>query len=212
LFGFSRCGRSCSREFFQAIRCRKAGADVVHQNSVFAKFICQTFHQADYGRAYCVREYKIGYGLLGGNRSQSDDASPFFPLHVRNDFAGEVNGAEKVQIDGALPFVEAGGKKSFGGRATGVGDANVDRAKLLRDRGYEAADGSRVGDIEGFGEDVHFILRPDLPGGRLQCFRIAGAHRDAATFRRKSLRGGAANSLTGGGNQGDTIVQAKIHQ
>jgi hypothetical protein len=57
------------------------------------------------------------------------------------------------------------------------------------------------------GKDLNFILRSNLVRSGLQGLWIAGAHGHAATFRRKSFRRSTANSLTGGGNQRDTICQ-----
>jgi hypothetical protein len=55
-------------------------------------------------------------------------------------------------------------------------------------------------------------LFSDFVGGSLQSLLIARAHRDAATLSGKGFGGGAADSLTGSGNQGNTIFQSQIHE
>ena len=133
-------------------------------------------------------------------------------LHVGDHFASEVNRAEEIQLESALPVVESGGEKSFGRRASGVGDANVDAAELRRHGGDKSADGGGVGYVEGLGEDFHLVLLSDFLGGGLQRLLVAGAHGDAATFGGEGFGGGEAESLTGRGDQSDTIFQTQVHR
>ena len=208
LLVFSCGGGASGCQFFQAVCGGEAGADIVDQNSVFAELVGQAFDQANYCGAHGIGEDQIGDGLFGGDGGEGDDASPLFLLHVGNDFAGEVDGAEEVGIEGALPVVEGGSEKSFGGRAAGVGDADIDAAEFLRDSGDEASDSGGIGDVEGFGDDFNVVLLFYFFRGGLQGLRVAGAHGDAAAFGGEGFGGGEADSLTGGGDEGDAVFQS----
>lgn len=133
-------------------------------------------------------------------------------LHVGDHFTSEVNRAQEVEFQSALPLVESDRKKSFGGWSTGVGDANVDAAELPRHGGDKSAHGGGVSDIESPGEGFNLVLLSDFVGGGLERLLITSAHRDAAAFGGKGFGGGEAESLTGRGNQGDTVFQTQVHR
>ena len=143
---------------FKPVGCGEPRADVVDQNSIFAELVGQALDQADHRRTHRIREHEIGDGLLGSDRGDGDDASPALALHVRDDFAREINCAEKVQLERALPFFECGGEKTLGGRAAGVGDADIDAAELSGHGGDETADGRGVGDVEGLSKNLGVVL------------------------------------------------------
>ena len=130
----------------------------------------------------------------------------FDEMCIRDSFANA------LARDRASPVLKACGEKSLGGRSAGIGNADIDAAEFFHDSSHEPTDGSRIGDVEGLGQNFHVMLASDFPGGSLEGGLIASAHGDAAALGSKGFGGGAADSLAGGGNQSNPIFQSEIHE
>ena len=131
-------------------------------------------------------------------------------LAIEHDspFAGKVHRAQKIRIDGFLPVFERSGKKPLGWRASRVGYTDVHRPKLLSDRGDEALNGARIGDVKRIREDFNFVLLPYPLRVRGKRLLIAGTHCDAATLRCERFRRGQSQSLAGSGHQGYSVPES----
>src|SRR5438876_7181544 len=95
-------------QFLEPIRCGVARTNVVHQNAVLTKFVSQAFDQTYYGSSDGIGKHQIGHRLFSANGSEGDDSSPALALHVRDDFASEVDRAEKVQVHSLPPILNGG--------------------------------------------------------------------------------------------------------
>lgn len=124
----------------------------------------------------------------------------------------EVNGTHEVHIDGTFPFVGGGREKTLGWRPSGIGHANIGAAELLNHGTDEIADSGRVGDVERLGKDFRFVADANLFGNGIEGFAVAGTDCKPATFSGKSLSGGAANPLTGGGHNSNAISESGFHE
>jgi branched-chain amino acid aminotransferase len=123
----------------------------------------------------------------------------------------EIDGAHEIHVDGALPLVNGGSEKTLGGRASGIGHADIDAAEFLNYGIDEIVDGARVGDIERLDEHFRLVLAANLFGDGIECFAVAGADGEAATFGGEGLGSGSPDPLAGRGNDGDAVSESGFH-
>jgi hypothetical protein len=178
--------RARVREFSQAVGRGKSRTDIVDEDAIFAELIGQALDEANNRGPHRVRIDEIGHRLLGSDRGDRNDASPFFLLHVRDDLVREVNRTHEVHFDGALPLVDGGSKKAFGRRASGIGDADIGAAKFLNHRADKIADRILIGDVEGLRKHLRIVLSPDLLGDGVERFAIASADGQTTAFGGKA--------------------------
>src|SRR5256885_16907177 len=69
-----------------------------------------------------------------------------------------------------------------------------------------------IGNIERFGKHFDAVSLPNFFRCGLKSRVVASADSDAAAFGSESFSRGQPDSLTGRGNQGDTIFESQIHE